>query len=363
MKSPRTVFITDCEGPISKNDNAFELTSHFVPDGEKLFTQISRYDDVLADLVKREGYKAGDTLKLILPFLKAYGVTDKQIVDFSAQNILLMPGAKDTLQSVRGFMSAFIVSTSYEHYIRALCQALGFPFEDTYCTRLSLDVYQVSEKEKEQLGRLKQEICTMPLIEIPQRTASLRMLSEASQQTVRRLDEVFWEEIMQVESGAILREVNPVGGVEKANAARKISDEAKSSLDRVIYVGDSITDAECLKLVRENGGLAVSFNGNAYAVREAEIAVLSPNAIVIAVLADVFSRLDVESVYRLIDDWSYAGMNKHGVTLSLQERLRSIFGREMPKLHRISADNMNKVAAESSAFRKRVRGEKIGTLG
>ncbi|RLA85280.1 MAG: energy-converting hydrogenase A, subunit R, partial [Deltaproteobacteria bacterium] len=67
------VFVTDCEGPISKNDNAFELCCHFIPEGEKFFSLLSRYDDYLAYVEKREGYKAGDTLRLIVPFLIAFG--------------------------------------------------------------------------------------------------------------------------------------------------------------------------------------------------------------------------------------------------------------------------------------------------
>ena len=51
----KRVFVSDCEGPISKNDNAFELTSHFVPDGDKLFTVMSRYDDVLAEVIRKPG--------------------------------------------------------------------------------------------------------------------------------------------------------------------------------------------------------------------------------------------------------------------------------------------------------------------
>ena len=93
-------FITDCEGPISKNDNALELATNFLPEGEKFFTQLSRYDDFLA-LTGREGYKAGDTLRLVLPFLKAYGTRDKKIVEYSRKNILLMPGAKETLRFVQ----------------------------------------------------------------------------------------------------------------------------------------------------------------------------------------------------------------------------------------------------------------------
>ena len=159
----KRAFISDCEGPISKNDNAFEVTSHYVPDGDKLFTVISRYDDVLADVLKRPGYKAGDTLKLILPFLNAYDLTDQKTQEFSAQSLVLIPNVKDTLQYVRNIAHAFIVSTSYEHYIKALCQALNFPYENTYCTEVSMDKYHVTEEEKNKLREFAREISQMPL--------------------------------------------------------------------------------------------------------------------------------------------------------------------------------------------------------
>ena len=72
---PKRFFATDCEGPISKNDNAMELAGQFLPRGERFFSRVSKYDDFLADVEKRPGYRAGDTLKLILPFFKAFGVT------------------------------------------------------------------------------------------------------------------------------------------------------------------------------------------------------------------------------------------------------------------------------------------------
>jgi energy-converting hydrogenase A subunit R len=97
----RRIFISDCEGPISKNDNAFEMMSHFVPNGEKIFAVTSKYDDALADVLNRAGYKAGDTLKLILPVLKAYDATDKKMRDFSAQNLILINNAKKSLQHFR----------------------------------------------------------------------------------------------------------------------------------------------------------------------------------------------------------------------------------------------------------------------
>ena len=156
--SVKRIFLSDCEGPISKNDNAYEATAHFVPNGDKLFSIISKYDDVLADTVKKPGYNAGDTLKLVLPFLKAYGVSDQALREFSSENLLLIAGTRETLQHVKSLMDSFIVSTSYEHYIKALCDELAFPFENTYCTRLSLDKYGFSDRESERLREFAAEI-------------------------------------------------------------------------------------------------------------------------------------------------------------------------------------------------------------
>ena len=93
----KRIFVSDCEGPISKNDNAFELAENFIPNGDKFFTTVSLYDDVLADALKKPGYSAGSTLKLILPFFKAYGLTDSQMEEFSARNIILIANSKTTL--------------------------------------------------------------------------------------------------------------------------------------------------------------------------------------------------------------------------------------------------------------------------
>jgi energy-converting hydrogenase A subunit R len=167
------VFVSDCEGPISKNDNAYELTAHFVPNGDKLFALISKYDDVLADVLKRQGYNAGDTLKLILPFLKAYGLTDKMMAEFSSRNLLLIAGTKETLKHITSVAEAFIVSTSYEHYILALCEFIGFPFTNTYCTRLSLDKYHFSAIQEGLVKAIARELSQMPLITIPESAKSL----------------------------------------------------------------------------------------------------------------------------------------------------------------------------------------------
>ena len=359
----KRVFISDCEGPISKNDNAFEITSHFVPNGDKIFAVISKYDDVLADVLKRPNHKAGSTLKLILPFLKAYDVTDAKMREFSAQNLLLISNIKGTLQYVRSVAYAFIVSTSYEHYIKALCQALGFPYENTYCTRISIDKYHMTGGEKTKLKETAEEISQMPMIEIPQNAKSTTDFSEKDQETIRRLDEIFWKEIACTDCGRIFSEVNPVGGSEKAASIRDIVQKASMAFADAMYVGDSITDVEAFRLVRDKGGLTVSFNGNQYAIKTAEVAVLSESSMVTAVIADVFSRFGKRQAISLVENWNSEALKKSTIDQTLLSGLFKLYPSELPKVKIITSENMEILAKESSEFRKKVRGATIGRLG
>jgi energy-converting hydrogenase A subunit R len=357
------IFITDCEGPISKNDNAFELTTHFVPKGDQFFALISKYDDVLADVVKNPGYKAGDTLRLILPFLKAYGATNEKIREYSSENILLVPGAQEMLLFVRDLVPSFIVSTSYEQYISSLCSLTSFPYNNVYCTKLNIDKYEMNIEERKKLKEIKEEISTMPMIEIPEKIKGIHDFYKRDQETIERLDEIFWEEIPKMESGKMLGEVNPVGGHEKAKAVQDIVEKIDSRLDNVMYVGDSITDVPPFQLVRKSGGLTVSFNGNSYAIREAEIAVLSNNTIVTSVLAEAFSRLGKDNVLRLVEEWSLSGIKKYCTAPMLRERMAKVYPDTFPQVEMINATNRERLNKESSAFRKTVRGEAIGKLG
>ena len=359
----KRVFISDCEGPISKNDNAFEITAHFVPNGDKLFTLISRYDDVLADVLKKPMYNAGDTLKLILPFLKAYDVTDKKIREFSAQNIILIANSKDTLQYIGGIADSFIVSTSYEHYIRELCRAVGFPFENTYCTRLSIDSFSLTEQEKTNLKEAAKEIAQMPLMTIPSGAKSVEDFSSRDQESLKRLDEIFWNENAGTNCNKMLSEVKTVGGKQKAEAIKAAIERVHAPLEATMYVGDSITDVEAFQLVRNNGGLTVSFNGNHYAVENAEIAILSENNTVTAIIADLFCNRGKQQTLQMLKNWNRETLQQSTVNSLLLDKLFKLYPSALPKVQIVTAENMKTLASESSEFRKKVRGEAVGRLG
>jgi energy-converting hydrogenase A subunit R len=338
----KTQFVSDLEGPLTLNDNAFELTAHFLPQGAHFFALMSRYDDILADIVKRSGYRAGTTLALIVPFLKAFGLRDRDLHEFSRSSIRLVPGALEALQRIRAQMPAFIISTSYEPYVRAVCEALQFPFENAYCTKISLDAYALSEEERQELLTLYDQIVQRSQIQIPLGVQSVDELSGEDRQTLELLDHIFWERVWGMEIGRVLREVQPIGGPEKARALREISERTGISLAQTIYVGDSITDVEALALVRQAGGLAVAFNGNRYALRAAELGCISSDALILAEIAEAFQA----SPARLCLDRTASPANgRRRRTVQTKSGIDEAF------IH------------QSEQMRRRLRGEQIGGLG
>jgi len=338
----RKFVVSDCEGPISANDNAFELAGHFIEDGERFFQIVSQYDDILADEIKRPGYNAGSTLKLILPFLKAYGATNQNMKDFSQENVLLIPGARATLGLLQFIMPTYIVSTSYEPYIRALCDLTNFSFNQCYCTRLDLDSHPLGNADQEKLRQFRLSIVDDPDFD--------------------NLERIFWEELPEMEIYSLVEEVDPVGGEAKKEAVLDIMGKRSFQASDLMYVGDSITDVQPLNFAKENGGIALSFNGNEFALDNASIAAISDNTVITSVIADLFNRYDL----KVVQDFALSfekdpekAVQEH----PLNPQLASKLVETNTRLEMVTENNLEELKEESSKFRKKVRGESIGGLG
>lgn len=332
----------DCEGPLTLNDNAFEFSAYLIPKGDYFFTQISRFDDYLADIKKRSGYKAGDTLKLILPFLKLFGATNKLLEEFSAKTLFLLPGVEEVLPTLNKFLPTFIISTSYRPYLEALAHRINFPMSQIFCTEVDFDKVDLSTGEAKILQDLYEEILRYPPIELPREAQKVEDLSPSLRSILDRLEEIFFQIIWNLDCGVFLREVNPIGGEEKAKACQIIAENLSNSFLEGFYCGDSITDVQALRLVREGGGVSLSFNGNRYALKAAEFYALSGRANLFLELARKF--LEGGSLYlkkftkNRDEDYEFGLVPEdERAFLLLLER--------------------------SEAFRKKVRGELIGALG
>jgi energy-converting hydrogenase A subunit R len=354
---------TDCEGPLALNDNAFELCRDFLPPrGDRFFQQVSHYEDYLAAM-KKPDYKAGDTLKLILPFLKAAGLTNAQIRDYSLKTMRLMPGAEAAYRFLHGRkLPLFEISTSYRQFAEAVGVKLGFDTGHIFCTEMDLDKYRLTPGDAEELGRLQQEIIAAPAIELPAEAASLADLPGPTQEALGRFEQIFCEKIPAMDIGVIYREVSPVGGFEKARALSDSVTKSGCSLAEVIYVGDSITDVQAFEAVRAGGGLAVSFNGNRHAIGAAEVAVVADTAWPIALFAAVFELWGKEGIMELA-----APETRHkSRALVLPENviepiMQGLQGSQF-NLYLTKSPNREKIIGESAAMRAKLRGDAVAGM-
>jgi len=363
IEKPNYIFFSDCEGPISKNDNAFELSSHFIPDGDYFFALLSKYDDVLAYVIKRPKYRAGYTLKMIAPFLKAYGVTNKSVKTFSKETLVLIPGAKETLQYIQSLLSSYIISTSYGQYISAVCEAIDFPFQNTRCTNLDLDKYPLSGYDCKILTKNRDEIVSRPMLEVPEGATSIKDLSERDLKTVRVLDRIFWELTLSMSVRTVMINTEPLGGEGKAEAVKRIVRDLDLKLNNIIYVGDSITDTDAMRLVRSNGGLSVSFNGNKYAVQEAEIAIMSEDTLITSIVVEILANHGKGVLLELLSNWNLYELSQFIVNDVLRITAEKKYEAGLPIVKPVTNNNADRISKDSSEFRKTVRGERIGKLG
>ncbi len=356
---------TDCEGPLALNDNAFELCREFIkPGGDRLFRQLSRYEDFLVDIAKKPDYQAGDTLKFVLPFLKAVGLTNAQITEYSWKTIKLIQGVEKTYQFLKAQgWPLFEISTSYRQFAEAVGLKLGFAPDHIYCTELDLDKYEISPGEAQELMRLKDEIGAAPDLELPPEAKTPEDLPAAAQETIAQLDRVFFEKIPRMDIGVIYREVSPLGGPEKARAIEDSLAKTGLSLANTIYVGDSITDVPAFEAIRAGGGLGISFNGNRDAVNAAEIIVVADTAWPIALLACIFQMWGKDGVLEVAAPETPDKPRNLVLPEAVIEYIaRGLKGRTF---NLYSARNLQRerIIKESAAMRAKLRGAAVAELG
>jgi energy-converting hydrogenase A subunit R len=356
---------TGCEGPLALNDNAFELCRDFIkPQGDRFFKQVSRYDNYLADVARRPGYKAGDTLKLILPFLKAQGLTNAALEAYCQKTVHLMPGAAEAFKFLHSHnFSMFEISSSYRQFAEAVGRQLGFDQEHIFCTDLDLDQFTLSEAEAKELQLLEWEIVSAVDIDLPPGAKSPADLSAPVMEAIIAFERIFWERLPGMNIGEMYREVNTLGGPEKAQAVTDSLAATGLGLADIVYVGDSITDVAAFEAVRAGGGLTISFNGNRYAVNAAEVVVVSNSAWSIALLTAIVQTWGKEGVLELAAPET---RDKSRALVLPEDMIEPIFGGLEGRLLNIylaRGSDLERLTRESLELRAELRGEAVADLG
>lgn len=342
-------YITDCEGPLTLNDNAYEMADKFIENGGELFKILSLYDDYIVDIVKKENYKAGNTLKLILPFFVVENLTNRDFIDFSKDNIYAVRDSKFLLNYLKNAMNTYIVSTSYGQYIEAVSNYMQLPFENTFYTKVDIDSLKLNDEEIKKIIEFKDLILKNP-------------------DDYELFDDIFFNQISKMGIYEKIRDIEVVGGEGKKLAIDEIIRRDDINQDQIFYIGDSITDVEPLAFAHKNNGISVSFNGNEYPLKVAEIAIISPSAVATAVIANVYAENDKNYVLEFIKDYNDSEdlekiFDDYNIDEDIKNKFFEVFADEYPLIQTVTDENYEKILKVSKEMRNNIRGQNIGELG
>ena len=124
-----------------------------------------------------------------------------------------------------------------------------------------------------------------------------------------------------------------------------------------------------MEFARKNGGVSISFNGNEYPLKVAEIAIVSPSAVTTAVVANIYAKYDKAKVLKFIEDYNnlkdYEDLfNQYDVDLKIKERFFEVFEDEKyPIIQIVNENNFDDILKTSKYMRNNIRGQDIGGLG
>jgi energy-converting hydrogenase A subunit R len=276
----KNVCCWDLEGPISVIDFAADIGRMLSKKQElnlqeydmgEFFFMISNYDDYIIDIpgVKEKlnipEYQPGDTLRIMAPLYVAC-FSDNELTNLAKQNLGLLPGCKELMSILHEEWDVFIISTSYTQFAHNVTAALGIPQDHVYCTDLHVkDLKQGLANIGDTVNTLVREIFQKYLDN-----------DKNLDSVINDLNEFFWKG-PETDYIKVMNQVKVRGGKRKEMAVEDISKRTSTPISRMIALGDSITDINMLQRLKDEGGIAVSFNGNDFTISRATVAVTTPN--------------------------------------------------------------------------------------
>jgi energy-converting hydrogenase A subunit R len=284
----------DLEGPLSPQDNAYDLMKLF-PNGDKVFEVISRYDDLLT-LEERKDYEPGDTLALIVPFLILHNISEADIANLASNASFTSEADKLTSWLEYSGWRVFCITTTYEQYAIHITHKLGIYAHNVACTSFPLDRLrtELSPEEKNLIQQAEAEILTLHPANNDDRIK-------------HSLDDFFWQKLPATELGIAIREVKPIGGRRKVAALKRFAEKHNQALAKWVVVGDSITDFRMFQEVEQAGGLAIAFNANEYALPYSTMSLASTHISDLTEVLKVWQKGQRKAVERVIKGKEKAG--------------------------------------------------------
>ena len=282
--------------------------------------------------------------------------TDEELFSLAEQNLGLLPGCTELMKILKKKWDIYIISTSYTHFAHSVANFLSIPQDHVFCTKLNL------KKAKKSFLNIKSDVDFLVKDIFQTFLTNDKKLSSV----LENLNEFFWS---KRESDYIkaMNQVQVRGGVRKELAVEAISKRTSTPISEIVALGDSITDINMLQRVKDEGGVAVSFNGNRFTVGRANVAITTVNNLG---TLPIFEYKD--SIESFLNSWeeNYTNFcsNPQDIPKNLISRdIKNLFVKhqfvpEIENLKNKSNRELDLIMTKQKNMRKKVRGW-AGNLG
>ena len=360
----------DLEGPLSTIDFAADIGKLLNQKPElglekynmrDFFFMISNYDDYIIDTpgIKEElnipDYQPGDTLRLMAPLYVAC-YSDQELVNLAQKNLGLLPGCKELINILKKEWDIYVISTSYTQFAHTITGNLSIPKDHVYCTDLHI------EELKSNAINIKESVNILVKDIFQKYLNKNRDLFDV----LDDLNDFFWKD-KETDYVRVMNQVKVRGGQRKEKAIEDISKRTDIPISNMIAIGDSITDINMLQRLKDEGGIAISFNGNNFTISHSTIAITTPNNLG---LLPIFQNKD--NISEFLDDWESEYANFIDSPEKIQNGLiakdcKELFMKHgfVPKIVNLTnkkVEILDEIIEEQKKMRKFVRGW-AGNLG
>ena len=348
--------IVEAQGFLTPCDSIRNLACAFVKDGGKIYDLLDRYENVVNYVLNRnDAANATDSSRLLAPLLKAYGTTDYEVLQYYRESLPVMPGAEEVMKYFLDTMPTFIDTKMYEHGAFALCERLGIPTAIANSSNLELDETDMSRKTCKDIREMSERIAKLKISKYQYEVNVPTELDDDEIAMIDTLDEIYLKRMNNTEAQDMMQTMATVSANEKAYALLDIRKNTQVDLDGTVYIGGEFIDFQVMDLIKDGNGLALSFNGSELAVHGGNVAVLSEDCTVAAVLVSKFYDTGIQGVFDLIDNWNRTTLEGPDMPdRNLVDEMLRRHPKKLPEVYRVTRDNVEQIAAKSEEYRKKL---------
>ncbi|MBR2255527.1 MAG: hypothetical protein IJ856_06970, partial [Candidatus Methanomethylophilaceae archaeon] len=331
---PDKFFVCNINGFINRNNSFREICRRTIEDGEHFLDVRTRYDDITSYVIGRDDAIAGTYVSWLSPFLKANGLTDAAMNRICKESLDLMPGAKETVDYISTLLPSYILTSEFYHAVLPTMEALDDPPMDAFYSEIDLDVWDISVKEAIKVREIEARI---KALDVPEGFYELNVPVQMDPRDIaimELLDEVIRDPAPLAGAYSLVGHTTAFTSHKKAYKLLDLRRTLGIDLDSIFYVGSERTDFQPMDLVRDGRGISLAFNGEDFAVRGSNVAVLSEDTTVVSLLLREFYDRGYQAVVDLANNWSREYIrNMDYADGNLVENFLGRFGDDLPEVY------------------------------